>query len=404
MKRLLSLLLVLAGSAPVCAQTNSLVFTPLAALPDGGRYAMAYCQDQTYFYMVGGGSPQTAFTSEVFRYDPAANSWGATPLSTGQVPEHRLAKAVLLNPGTGSARLYVLNGATIAGPMPAMFSLLPGNGTLASTFSNDVPANQAGLATWNGRLYAYGGLRTNGTFTNELRSFDPATGVWTALAPMPEAKNTYGAAVNGKIYAVGGYNGVVNSARVDAYDIATNQWQALGTLPTTVSNQAVAVQGEWLWLVGDFTNQSYLAAYNTRTGQLRTFTSNLPPRRNAAAVIHNNHLYVWGGNTAASNASTLADMWQTSLSGVLASPAARRLPQLAVYPNPSVSGEFTLKLPAGTRSIEVRDALGRRVQTVTPPAQAGTYQLQLGTQPAGVYTVRVRTGQGWSAPSQLLRQ
>ncbi len=108
------------------------------------------------------------------------------------------------------------------------------------------------------------------------------------------------------LYAIGGYNGVVNSARVDACDIATNQWQALGTLPTTLSNQAVVEQGEWLWLVGDFTTQSYLTAYNTRTGQLRTFTSNLPPRRNATAAIYNNNLYVWGGNTASTNASTLA--------------------------------------------------------------------------------------------------
>ena len=32
--------------APAAAQT-ALTFTPRAALPDGGRYGMAYCQDQT---------------------------------------------------------------------------------------------------------------------------------------------------------------------------------------------------------------------------------------------------------------------------------------------------------------------------------------------------------------------
>jgi N-acetylneuraminic acid mutarotase len=389
---------------PLAAQT-ALTFTPQAALPDGGRYGMAYCQDQTAFYMIGGGSPATAFTSEVFRYDPVANSWGTGALSTGQVTPHRLGTAALIAPSTGSAVIYTLNGAASTGPVTAVQAVQASSGALANTYGNPTPASSAGLAVWNGLLYAYGGQLQGGVYTNALRSYNPATNAWATLAPMAETKTTYGAAVNGKIYAIGGFNGTTNSARVDAYDIATNTWQALGTLPTTVSNEAVAVQGEWLWLVGDFTNQSYLAAYNTRTGQLRTFTSNLPPRRNAAAAIFNNRLYVWGGNMAASNASTLGDMWSVNVSTVLATHAETAAAVgLRAFPNPSAAGLTTLTLPTGTRTVEVFDALGRAVLSVAPAADVTSVPLDLRGQSAGLYVVRVHMADGRGASCRVVRE
>lgn len=391
-------LLALLSTSSALAQTT-LTFTPLASLPDGGRYGMGYCQDQNSFYMVGGGSPAATYNSSVFRYSVANNTWTPAPTGTNVTPQRWTAAAIVdPNPSTGS--IYVFNGATPA-PVTTL-QILPLSGGAGIFSPNPTPTSTAGVAVWNGLIYTFGGQDASGTYSNQLRSFNPTTNTWSNLAPMLEARQTYGAAINGKIYTVGGYNGVVNSARVDAYDIATNQWQALGTLPATVSNQAVAVQGEWLWLVGDFTNQSFLAAYNTRTTELRTFTSNLPLRRNAAAIVRDNRLYVWGGNTAASNASTLTDMWQANLAGVLANSTARpTAPQLSAYPNPSTTGEFTLTLPVGTRTLEVHDALGRLVQTAEPTTTS--YLLRLSRQPAGVYSVRARTSQGLSAPCQLVR-
>ena len=74
--------LVLTGFGVIAQPT--LTFLLVGTVPDGGRYGMGYCQDQRYFYMVGGGSPVTAYTSDLFRYDPLANTWGSGPLSSGQ--------------------------------------------------------------------------------------------------------------------------------------------------------------------------------------------------------------------------------------------------------------------------------------------------------------------------------
>ncbi|MBF9142288.1 Kelch repeat-containing protein [Hymenobacter properus] len=398
------LLLALLSAGTAHAQT-SLTFTALGSLPDGGRYGMAYLQDQSTLYMVGGGSPLFAFNATVYRYDISAGTWTTGPTGTGLTPQ-RFGSAALGTSASGSRLVYVFNGATASGgPVPGLQTLDVSTGNSGPGFANPMPASTAGVATINGLIYAIGGQLTNTTYTDALRRYSPATDTWTTLAPLPEAKSTVGVAVNGKIYAIGGYNGVVNSARVDAYDPATNTWQALGTLPTTVSSQAVAVQGEWIWMVGDFNVQNYLAAYNTRTGQLRTFTSNLPPRRNAAAAFVNGQLYVWGGNTASSNASTLADMWVANVSAVLtARTQTGDAPNLRAYPNPSANGLTSLELPTGTRTVEVFDALGRVVLSAMPAAGATSLPLDLRAQPVGLYVVRVHTADGRGVSCRVVRE
>ncbi|MBF9239235.1 T9SS type A sorting domain-containing protein [Hymenobacter sp. BT683] len=399
---LIALSLSIAGSAQA---QNTLTFTAQAALLDGGRYGMAYCQDQTAFYMVGGGSLTAPLTADVFRYDIAANSWGTAPISSGQVAAQRFGTAAIIAPNTSASLIYTLNAATLAAPVASVQSLRV-DGTSAGNFSNPTPASTAGVAVWNGLIYAYGGQLAGGVYTNQLRSYNPATNIWTTLAPMPEAKNTFGAAVNGKIYAFGGYNGVANSNRIDAYDIATNTWQALGTLPTTVSNQAVAVQGDVIWLIGDFINLSYLAAYNTSTGVLRTFTSNLPPRRNAAAAIAGNFLYVWGGNTASAGSATLSDMWRANVESVVtATTGAASRSLLQAYPNPSATGRLTLALPGpAAAQLTVVDAQGRLVRTLPVPAGSTKFDLNLAGQAAGLYQVRWEAAGQPAATCRIVRQ
>ena len=83
---------------------------------------------------------------------------------------------------------------------------------------------------------------------------------------------------------------------------------------------------------------------------------------------------------------------------VLASrPAAPAALALQAYPNPSPDGRFTLQLPAPASAAEVHvtDALGREVVrqawTNTPRSSC---PLDLSTQPAGLFTVRVQTPTG----------
>ena len=89
----------------------------------------------------------------------------------------------------------------------------------------------------DGRTYISGGC--NGSypsFNTEADVYDPATGTWTAIAPMPVGR-CIGSDItgpDGRIYAIGGY-GV---SEVDAYTPATNTWAAVAPLPFTGATAA----------------------------------------------------------------------------------------------------------------------------------------------------------------------
>src|SRR6267378_3458584 len=70
----------------------------------------------------------------------------------------------------------------------------------------------------------------------------PGSGSWTTKAPMPTARDGLGvAAVNGMLYAVGGFNSSgLPVATLEAYDPTTNTWTAKAPMPTARSNLDVA--------------------------------------------------------------------------------------------------------------------------------------------------------------------
>ncbi len=71
------------------------------------------------------------------------------------------------------------------------------------------------LVEHSGKLYRVGGFTAKNTddqdqnlwSQNSFACFDPATGAWTDLPPMPSGRSSHDAAVlNGKLYVVGGWN------------------------------------------------------------------------------------------------------------------------------------------------------------------------------------------------------
>ena len=118
----------------------------------------------------------------------------------------------------------VLLVAVLLGLLPAA----PAQAT-ANTWTSRaaMPTARDGLgmaAASNGKLYAIGGY--NGNPLPTVEEYDPATNTWTTRAPMPTARSDLGvaAAGNGKLYAIGGSNGSSRLATVEEYDPATNTW------------------------------------------------------------------------------------------------------------------------------------------------------------------------------------
>lgn len=68
---------------------------------------------------------------------------------------------------------------------------------------------------------------------------------WTQLAEMPTRRCRAGVAVvNGKIYAVGGFNGSLRVRTVDMYDPTKDVWTSVANMQARRSTLGVAVLNE----------------------------------------------------------------------------------------------------------------------------------------------------------------
>ena len=96
-----------------------------------------------------------------------------------------------------------------------------------------VPGDHLAAVTDGTYLYAIGGRTLNvSAKPNAVQRFDPATGQWTQLPPLPVADSDLGAAyVRGQLITFGGENLFKVFGTVRAYNLATKTWSTLPSLP-----------------------------------------------------------------------------------------------------------------------------------------------------------------------------
>lgn len=253
----------------ILAMTRSDVYDPvadrwarIADMPQPITHA-GIAVDGSEVYFAGGFVGERSFvtTSNVWRYDARDDAWTAiTPL-----PEPRAAGGLVRI----GRKLYYFGGA---------------NERLTRDFSDQ----------WVLDLDASAG--------------SPAAS-WQPLAPLPKPRNHFGyAAVNGKIYGIGGQflkdEKLGNAANVHAYDPATNRWTAVASLPMPLSHvhtATVVVNGRIVTAGGNTNDASFpktvgnVFSYDPPTNKWVS----LPPlpdiRQAAVAELIGERLYVSTG-------------------------------------------------------------------------------------------------------------
>jgi N-acetylneuraminic acid mutarotase len=144
--------------------------------------------------------------------------------------------------------------------------------------------------------------------TNEV--YDPETNKWETRNSMTTPRNhTFGGAVNGKIYVIGGRLGspfiglASNTDVVEEYDPATDQWGSpKEKLPTPRSGGGWAIYGGKIYVAGGEINTLQIAgafraleAYEPATNTWSILPSMPNPRHGVAGAFLGNRLHLVSG-------------------------------------------------------------------------------------------------------------
>ncbi len=162
--------------------------------------------------------------------------------------------------------LYVHTPSTAGGIAPTIIKYTLGGSWTTGT---PLPVSIVGgvLVACNGKLYYVGGstVAINGTATNTLYEYTPATGAWVTKAVMPAVLAGHGAVAWGDsvIYVVGGpYTGSGTNLNIHYYRIATDTW-------ATITNSLPAGQGRRTFALG-LTGNKIIMSSGFNTAFLKT--------------------------------------------------------------------------------------------------------------------------------------
>lgn len=204
--------------------------------------------------------------NNAWEYDPATDNWKAL----APMPNKRGAMTATVVDG----KIYVIGGAGVM-PGSTETSIHPARrhmvvGTVeeydpkTDTWRNraalPTPRNHHAAAAVNGKIYVIGGrigaaFITSASNTDIVEAYDPATDSWSRpLERMPTARSAVGFGVwKNRIFVAGGEGQDRASLRayraVEAYDPALNQWLIMPSMPNPRHGLGVAVVGDRLYTV-----------------------------------------------------------------------------------------------------------------------------------------------------------
>ena len=153
----------------------------------------------------------------------------------------------------------------------------------------DMPTGRNGLSTAvvEGKIYAIGGW-DGSQILSTVETYDPVTGTWTKRADMRAPRAFLSSAVvDGKIYAIGGWDRSQNISTVQAYDPATDTWTKRADMPTAraglVPFSAPPKRGAVLWSNAPKTKGNSIG-YRNGNESYQHDSINGPPRLETATV------------------------------------------------------------------------------------------------------------------------
>ncbi|WP_323750791.1 kelch repeat-containing protein [Marinobacter sp.] len=265
------------------------------------------------FYAVGGKN-NSGHLNTLLIYDPGTDVWSQGAPLPGAGVENPAVTAY-------NGKLYVFGGSTapFSGAVANTSVYDPSSNTWATL--SDMPTAKGGATaqTLNGTIYIIGGMGSAGNSLNSVEIFNPLSNTWQLGQPLTYVRDNPGSAVtDGKIYVFGGRHREANGntiegamKTVEMYDPATGSWTNMVPMPTGRRTMSVGVIGGKIQVAGGELNANNTSGvfeqneeYDPATNTWRPLTNVPTPKHGAAAATINDTLYIMGGGATAGSSYT----------------------------------------------------------------------------------------------------
>jgi N-acetylneuraminic acid mutarotase len=375
---------------------HSQTWTQKSPLPDTsfGRHHPVTFSIGGYGYLLGGTAIESAYLSDFYRYDPAADKWEVLPSFPG--PPRSYSYAVVHN-----NKAYMGFGFGPLSDMTDLWEFDPA--TNAWTEKTACPCEGRGHPAFveaNGKIY----IGTGGSAIGNLKDFweyDIQADHWTQLQDLPSfaRHHPYHFSLNGMVYILFGHGSInINGSTiyndVHRFDPQNNLWERMADFPgeQRVAGTQFSLNGKGYVLSGEGADHYYLDEgefweYTPETDSWKQLPSWPGSGRWApGSFVIGNTVYATGGTALLSDGSSenMKDLWAYEFpenSGTTA-PAFNAL---RVFPNP-VTNHLLFSLPEETSyTYRILDASGQIIQT----GAATNQSLQVNGLPAGMYTLQL---------------
>lgn len=171
------------------------------------------------------------------------------------------------------------------------------------------------------KIYVPGGCTNQGQAINTLEIYAPKDDSWGKGAPLPEARCGYGlVAWQNKLYLFGGWNGQKFVDTILVYSAKDKTWQVLDDIiPKPMGYMGAAVLTDTIYLVGGYDGQDEFAqtySFKPKTGRWQQKAFLHEKRGGLGLIAAANNLYAIGGGwnqtlTASEKYNPAADTWTT---------------------------------------------------------------------------------------------
>lgn len=155
-----------------------------------------------------------------------------------------------------------------------------------------------GCVTVAGKIMVIGGQKLrNGSIvcTSTTEVFDPVANTWSAGVNLPTPRRGTASVVDGFVVFLGGYGTAEAGRTTEVFNPREGIWRRLPSLAEPVNPSATVWAGKYLFLFGDQDRRTRQLVFDLHKKELVPYPLGLPDSDFAAALLHQNKIYVVGG-------------------------------------------------------------------------------------------------------------